>query len=230
MMLKQFWKVEFRKVWPFYSALLFLTVLYIIFAPTPLGKENFILSVFAALQGVILAVSVCQDPANTQAFLFSRSVSRKKIFIYRWCFSLLCQIITIAVLLFVMASGLRQYVQLSIFESPWFPYVRWFETSSIISFSGLSFFIFQVTMFFILEKKIKIRPPSNNKKNAINNYLEIVCIVVMVIMMQSTLFRISMFKYDVMVLHRNIYFYTIFFACISTCISFHYFTRMEVED
>ena len=74
-----------------------------------------------------MAGRVFQDAPGTAAFVFSLSLSRDRLFWYRWGLGLGMIVAADAAIGAVLASGLRQAVQTGIYDSVWYPMVRWRE-------------------------------------------------------------------------------------------------------
>ena len=157
-------KIDARKVLPYYAPSLLLIVGFVIFWKTPLTRGdlilNPILNLIACLQGMLIAWMLFHDSGGTAAFIFSRSLSRKRLFLTRWCCGISFQLLTILAVFAVISTGLRSWIQM-LMDSPYLPMVKWYELSILGSFALYSILGYQVVMFLRLRASIvNVRPPS----------------------------------------------------------------------
>ncbi len=157
-------KIDVRKVLPYYIPSLLLIVGFVLFWNKPLTTNdlvlNPILNLIACLQGMLVAWMLFHDSGGTAAFIFSRPLSRKRLFLTRWCCGISFQFLTILAVFAVITTGLRSWIQV-LMDSPYQPMVKWYELSVLGSFALYSILGYQVVMFFRLRASIvNVRPPS----------------------------------------------------------------------
>ena len=157
-------KIDVRKVLPYYIPSLLLIVGFVLFWKKPLATGdlilNLILNLIACLQGMLVAWMLFHDSGGTAAFIFSRPLSRKRLFLTRWCCGISFQFLTILAVFAVISTGLRSAVQL-LMNSPYQPMVKWYELSILESFALYSILGYQVVMFLRLRASIvSARPPA----------------------------------------------------------------------
>ena len=157
-------KIDVRKVLPYYIPSLLLIMGFVLFWNKPLTTSDLfltpILNLIANLQGMLIAWMLFYDSGGISAFIFSRPLSRKRLFLTRWCLGISCQLLTVLVVGVTIATGLRSAVQL-LLNSPYQPMVKWYELSILASFALYSLLGYQVVMFFRLRASVlTVRPPT----------------------------------------------------------------------
>ena len=157
-------KIDVRKVLPYYIPSLLLIVGFVLFWNKPLTTNdlflNPILNLIACLQGMVIAWMLFHDSGGTAAFVFSRPLSRRRLFLTRWCSGISFQFLTILAVFAVISTGLRSWIQV-IMDSPYQPMVKWYELSILGSFALYSILGYQVVMFLRLRASIvSARPPA----------------------------------------------------------------------
>ena len=157
-------KIDVRKVLPYYVPVLLLVIGFVLLWKTPLTTGdlmlNLILNLMACLQGMVIAWMLFHDSGGTAAFIFSRPLSRKRLFLTRWCCGILFQFMTILVVFAIISTGLRSWIQV-LMDSPYQPMVKWYELSVLGSFALYSILGYQVVMFLRLRASIVSARPSN---------------------------------------------------------------------
>ncbi len=146
-------KIDVRKVLPYYAPFLLLTVGYVLFRKTPLGSEDWKVNLIACLQGMVVAWALFNDAAGTGAFIFSRPLSRKRLFLIRWGFGISLQLLTIVAVFVTIAIGLRSGIQM-LMNSPYQPMVKWYELSVLGLIALYSILSYQIFMFLKLRLHI----------------------------------------------------------------------------
>ncbi len=157
-------KIDVRKVLPYYVPVLLLVIGFILLWKTPLATGNLILNLIlnliACLQGMVIAWMLFHDSGGTAAFIFSRPLSRKRLFLTRWCCGILFQFLTILAVFAIISTGLRSWIQV-LMDSPYQPMVKWYELSVLGLFALYSILGYQVVMFLRLRASIvNARPPT----------------------------------------------------------------------
>ena len=152
-------KTDVRKVCPYYAPFLLLTVGYVLFQNTPLSSDDWRVNLITCLQGVVIAWCLFNDSGGTGAFIFSRPLSRKRLFLTRWLTGLSFQLLTIMAVFATIATGLRSGLQL-LMLSPYQPMVKWYELSVLGPIALFSILGYQVVMFLKLRWRIVNARPS----------------------------------------------------------------------
>ena len=172
-------KIDVRKVLPCYAPVLLVMSGFVLFWKTPLTTGdlilNLILNSIACLQGMVIAWMLFNDSRGTAAFIFSRPLSRKQLFLTRWCLGISCQLLTVLVVGVTIATGLRSAVQL-LMDSPYQPMVKWYELSVLGSFALYSILGYQVVMFFRLRANIVNARPSAWRDNLKTVLVIVLCV------------------------------------------------------
>ena len=172
-------KIDVRKVLPYYAPVLLVMSGFVLFWKTPLTTGdlilNLILNSIACLQGMVIAWMLFNDSRGTAAFIFSRPLSRKQLFLTRWCLGISCQLLTVLGVGVTIATGLRSAVQL-LMDSPYQPMVKWYELSVLGSFALYSILGYQVVMFFRLRANIVNARPSAWRDNLKTVLVIVLCV------------------------------------------------------
>lgn len=157
-------KIDVRKVLPYYVLVLLVISGFVLFWKTPLTTGdlllNPILNSIACLQGMLIAWMLFHDSGGTAAYIFSRPLSRNRLFLTRWCCGILFQFLTVLAIFVTISTGVRSAIQL-LMNSPYQPMVKWYELSILASFALYSLLGYQSVMFLRLRAKIVgVRPPT----------------------------------------------------------------------
>ncbi len=153
-------KIDGRKVCPYYAPFLLLTVGYVLFQKTPLSSGDWRVNLIACLQGSVIAWRLFSDSGGVGAFIFSRPLSRKRLFLTRWSFGISLQLLTIMAVFATIATGLRSGVQV-LMNSPYQPMVKWYELSVLGTIALFSILGYEIIMFLKLRGRIvSVRPPT----------------------------------------------------------------------
>ena len=169
-------KVDARRVLPYYIPFLLFTVGYVLFRKTPLGAGDSILNLIPCIQGMFTAWWIFQDPGETEAFVFSRPLSRKRLFLTRWGFGIFLQILTVFAVFVTITSGLRSEIQ-ELMDSPYYPIVKWYELSVLGTMALFSILGFEVVMFLKLRWRIVKNSPSIWKEILGTGFFSAVCLL-----------------------------------------------------
>jgi len=157
-MIMEMLKAELRKVWPYYAPFLVVMVGYILLRGQPLSKTDSIAALISIGQGGVLAWRIFSDPGATRSYIFSRPLSRRRIFFTRWALGLTLQALTIVVLFAVIASGARSWLQVKI-GSVYHPMAWWFELQVLWPVGLFSLLAYEVQMFLKLRAEILTTRP-----------------------------------------------------------------------
>jgi hypothetical protein len=144
------WALAVRRTTLWYSVVLLIIAGTVLLSQSPLGGEDVGLVFLGAVQGWVLAFRLFTDPPGVGAFVFSRPLSRRRLFWYRWLIGVGYQALTLLVLVVLLAGGLRQGIQAWMFHSRWYPMVRWYELSVLLPVGMGSLFSFQASCFVML--------------------------------------------------------------------------------
>ena len=105
-------RIDARKVLPYYAPFLLLTVGYVLFEKKPLATGNLVVSLIlnltACLQGMVIAWTLFNDSGGTAAFIFSRPLSRKRLFLTRWCLGISLQLMTVLAVFVIVSTGSKE--------------------------------------------------------------------------------------------------------------------------
>ena len=157
-MIVEMLKVELRKVWVYYTPFLILMVGYILLNERPLANNDSRVAAIAIVQGWVMAWRIFSDPEGTQPFIFSRSLSRRRLFITRWALGISLQLLTVVVVFLVIACGARSWLQIQM-DSPYQPMVKWFELSVLWPAGLFAIFTYEVQMFLKLRTATLAKRP-----------------------------------------------------------------------
>ena len=209
-------KIDARKVLPYYVPFLLLTVGYVLFQKTPLGNDDWKVNSIACLQGMVVAWTVFNDAAGTGAFIFSRPLSRKRLFLIRWGFGISLQLLTVVTVFVTIAIGLRSGVQV-LMNSPYQPLVKWYELSVLESIALYSILSYQFGVFLKLRLYvISVRP------RGWRNLLGTGVVVVLCLLSLNTL-DVFRFRDQVLVV------YAALVTILGTLASLYCYRNLEIE-
>ena len=145
-MIMEIVRVELRKAAPLYMLTASVLVVFTLLSPRTLTRTDPFLALLGAAHGVGLARRLFSDGAS-RAFMFSRAMTRQRLFLTRWGLGMALQALTLLTIAACLAFGLREWVQVSLFRSHYYPMVKWFELNGLWPIGLLSLIAFQVTMF-----------------------------------------------------------------------------------
>ena len=209
-------KIDVRKVLPYYAPFLLLTVGYVLFRKTPLGSDDWKVNLIACLQGMVVAWALFNDAEGTEAFIFSRPLSRSRLFLIRWGFGISLQLLTIVAVFVTIAIGLRSGIQM-LMNSPYQPMVKWYELSVLGLIALYSILSYQIFMFLKLRLCIVSTRPRTWR-----NLLGTGLVVVLCLQSLNTLDVIG-FRDQVMVV------YAALVTILGTLASLHCYRHLEIE-
>lgn len=209
-------KIEGRKVLPFYALFLLLTVGYNLFEKTPLGSDDWKVNLIACLQGMVIAWVLFNDAAGTGAFVFSRPLSRARLFLTRWAIGISLQLLTVVVVFVAIAIGIRSGIQM-LMNSPYQPLVKWYELSVLGPIALYSILGYQLVMFLKLRLCIaSVRPSA--WRNLIGTWL----VVALCLLNLNGAIETGM-RTNFMVI------YAALVTILGTLASLHCYQRLEIE-
>lgn len=238
----EFLKMDARKVLPFYVPVLLLTVGYVLFQEMPLAHTDWKLNLIACLQGIVIAWVLFNDTAGTEVFVFSRPLSRVRLFFTRWAFGISFQLLTIAMVFLTVAIGLRSEIQV-LMNSPYQPMVKWYELSILGSIALYSILSYEIVMFLKLRHRVVSVGPSTWR-----DFIWIVLICVLIGMILTGLFSnfgpmaYQMMSWALMAklvlvsffailgpIH-NLLIYVVLVTIVGTLASLHCYQNLEIES
>lgn len=209
-------KIDVRKVLPYYAPFLLLTVGYVLFQRAPLSSEDGKVYLIACLQGIVIAWAIFNDAGGTGAFIFSRPLSRRRLFLTRWAFGISLQLLTVIAVFAMIAGGLRSGIQM-LMNSPYQPLVKWYELSVLGSVALYSILSYQIAMFLKLRLCIVSARPSAWR------YLIGTGLVVVLCLQSLNTMNVIGFQNHVMVA------YAVLVAILGTLASLHCYRHLEIE-
>ena len=209
-------KIDVRKVCPYYAPFLLLTVGYVLFQKTPLSSDDWGVNLIACLQGMVIAWWLFNDSGGTAAFIFSRPLSRKRLFLTRWSFGISLQLLTIMAVFATIATRLRSDIQM-LMNSPYQPMVKWFELSVIEPIALFSILGYEVVMFLKLRGSIvSVHPPTWR------DILGTVLVIALLVLILAVFFT-----HSVPIHYRLIY--ATLVTIVGTLASLHCYQHLEIE-
>jgi hypothetical protein len=116
----------------------------------PMASEPLVLAM--TLVGMLVGLRVFHDPVGVAVWLNSRGITRRICFQTRLLTGLLVLALMVLWPAVLMATGIRQAVQLS-FESPWFPMVRWYELTVIPQMALYAFVPFSIVTLLLMASR-----------------------------------------------------------------------------
>jgi hypothetical protein len=152
-MITEIFKVELRKVGAYYIVCLVLITACVLFYSPSLASNNLFAAVFAIAQGGVLAWGIFSDTEGTGTFIFSKPISRYKLFIIRWAVGIALQVLTLVVAVVVIASGLRSGIQI-VMGSLYHPMIRWYELEILFPLGVFSLLSYESLMFLRLRGRV----------------------------------------------------------------------------
>ena len=173
-------KAELRKVWAYYVPFIIVLVGYVLLRGRPLENTDSIVAMMGVGQGWILGWRIFSDPNNTRPFLFSRPLSRRRLFLTRWTLGISLQALTIVVLFLVIASGLRSLLQVKM-ASPYHPMVWLFELQILWPVGLFSLLAYEVQIFLKLRAEILATRP-NGWLNTLSQRIAIALTVLLLLL------------------------------------------------
>ena len=126
---------------------------YVLFVPFPLRMVDVFLTVGAVLLGGLPAFRIFWDGGGVRPFLFSRSFSPGRLFCVRWLTGMTFVLGTWIIVSIMIGSGLRQGIQMKLFENGWFPMIRFMELKSLVLPIFVSLIVYQTTVFFVVRHR-----------------------------------------------------------------------------
>ncbi len=177
-------KLDLHKVAWGYAIIVCGLVAYVLGRPTPLGSGDIIAAGGGLLGGWFVAWRIFGDRDSTQAFVFSRSFGRKRLFWHRWALGMALQGVGLLLVFCAIAFEARSW--LHHFNSPWYPMVKWYDLNVLwpIALSGL--IAFNVQMFMMLRGLIG-KSLVRSRRKVIAERVVIVILAVLFMAMGGTL-------------------------------------------
>lgn len=146
-------RLALRECWVYVTPILVLLILFVLFPQNPLRFYETPIAVLSLLLGFFLAQRSFADAGNIRAFLFSRAWSPSRLFLVRWLFGLGVIFVTGLVIALLIALGVRQALQQSLFANGWFPIVRYHELGILICYGFLTLLSYNTTAYFVLANR-----------------------------------------------------------------------------
>ena len=130
---------------------------YCLFQQTPLRHFDSAVLVFGLALGFGLGKFVFSDKPGVRSFLFSRAYSPKRFFLVRWLFGLGVIALTALAIVAMIALGLRQGLQTTLFHNGWFPMIRWFELNVLWTLITVSLIAYHTTLFWVVRNGFLVK-------------------------------------------------------------------------
>ena len=221
-------KVELRKVWVYYVPFLVVIVFRALFQGKPLTKNEPVLAIMAICQGLFLALLLFRDPGVTRPFLFSRPLSRQRLFFIRWTLGLTLQVLTLIVLFAVIAFGARSWLHVKAY-SPYHPMVQWFELQVLWPVGLCSLLAYEIGMFLKLRAEI-LATRSNRWQDTLVQWLASALTVLLLFLpvFSSAIAPISEVLSNRMVIF-GLLAYVATITILATAASVHCYSHLEVD-
>jgi hypothetical protein len=160
-------RYELRKVSAFYIPALTVLIGYVLLRGRPLTGDDPMVIAIAIGHGWLLAWRIFSDPGNTRPFIFSRPLSRRRLFLIRWISGIILQALSLCAVFALIALGLRSWLQIEL-GSLYHPMVRWFELEVLPSIGLFSLLAYEIGMFLKLRSEVSPdRPKSRSQGFAI---------------------------------------------------------------
>jgi len=128
---------------------------YILLTLDPLRFFNTPVAILAAMLGFFLAWRTFADYGNVRSFLFSRAFTPTRFFMVRWLFGIGIIVSVGIVMALLIALGIRQGVQQTLFANGWFPMIRFEELHVLMCYTFTALFVYHSTMYFMLTNRYR---------------------------------------------------------------------------
>jgi hypothetical protein len=219
-------KLDLRKVATGYFMFLVVFSAYVLFQPNPLKTADPFALVGGIGLGVFLAWRIFYDTPSTEAFLFSRPVSRRRFFRQRWLMGLFLQIATLIFIATLLSLGARCWIH---FNGPYHPMVKWYELNVLKPIAVTSLPAYSVMSFFLLRYRMLRRKTESTLKRKILQTVPTVFLVGIFILFLLIVCRMPL---DSMsgAIDGFMVLYGILLIALTTWASQDYFTKMEVRS
>ena len=151
------YQLAFRESGFFVIPVIVILLGYGLFQQTPLRHFDSVVLLLSLALGFGLGKFVFSDKPGVRSFLFSRAYSPKRFFLVRWSFGLIVIAATALVIAAIIASGLRQGVQTTLFRNGWYPMIRRFELNVLWTFVIASLFAYHTTLFWVVRNGFLVK-------------------------------------------------------------------------
>jgi len=128
---------------------------YVLLKLDPLRFFDTPIALLAAMLGFFLAWRTFADYGNVRSFLFSRAFTPARFFMVRWLFGIGTITAAGMVIALLLALGIRQGVQQTLFANGWFPMIRFEELHVLMCYGLTAFFVYHSTMYFMLTNRFR---------------------------------------------------------------------------
>lgn len=219
-------KFDLRKVAVGYFVSLAVFSVYVLFQPKPLKAADPFALVGGIGLGIFLAWRIFHDSPSTEAFLFSRPVSRRRFFRQRWLLGLFLQIAVLVFIAALLSMGARCWIH---FNGPYHPMVRWYELNILKPIAMASLPAYSVMSFFLLRTRMLRRDAESTLRKKLIRSVPAVLLVGLFV-----LFLLIVCRMPVGLIGGAIggflIFYGILLIALTTWASQDYFMKMEVRS
>ena len=151
------YQLAFRESAFFIIPVIVILLGYCLFQQTPLRHFDSVVLLLGFALGFGLGKFVFSDKPGVRSFLFSRAYSPKRFFLVRWSFGLGVIATTALVIAAMIAFGLRQGVQTTLFRNGWFPMIRLIELNVLWTFTTVSLLAYHTTLFWVVRSGFLVK-------------------------------------------------------------------------
>ncbi len=151
-------RFAYRECAFFVAAILLLQFVFVLFYREPLRYFDSALCLLNLGLGFCLGKRIFSDDGGVRAFLFSRSFNPTRLFLVRWMFGFGVILTTLVVHALLISLGARQAVQQSVFQSGWYPMVRYSELEVLWTVAITALFTYHTTIFFVIRNRMSTKP------------------------------------------------------------------------
>jgi len=136
-----------RKVWMFFLPVMLMLCGYVLFHGHPFGSGDTTAKYLGLLLGVTLAVGLFANPEKVDSFIYTRAVSRKRLFILEWGTGYVFLIFTYVLIALLILLHIRSALHS---RSIFYPYVEMYDLHVLYPVCFASLLAYHVTGFMIL--------------------------------------------------------------------------------
>jgi len=219
-------KLDLRKVGLGYFMFLAAFLAYVLFFPKPLMVTDPFAMAGGIGLGVFLAWRIFNDSCSTEAFIFSRPVSRSRFFRQRWLLGLFLQIVMFALIAIVLSTGFRCWIHSG---GPYYPMVKWYELNILQPVAILALPTYSIMVFFLLRFRLHRKQTKYTFKRRLA--LAVPAVILVVLFIPHFLLA-GFMPIGWIVIKRDwfILFYGILLIVLTTWASRDCFVKMEVRS
>jgi len=216
-------KLDLRKVALGYFMFLTAFLAYVLFWPKPLKAADPFAMAGGIGLGVFLALRIFIDSRSTEAFIFSRPVSRGRFFRQRWLLGLFLQVAALAFIALLLSIGARCWIHSG---GPYHPMVKWYELNILWPIAISAPLVYSMTVFFMLRNRLLRKQTQNSARGKI---VLLAPVGILAVCISFSLF-VSHVPFVWIASGHAMLFYGILLVALTTWASRDCFTKMEVRS